>query len=247
MKKALVSIAIHNRSSLFDTSSTYLMANKCECDDCRSDDEEDYTKDEPIEKCEQLSIGYEKKRKECKALQKEPKALKQSFDELQASHECLKEDHEELGLAHTKPEKANSSLLEQAKEKETKIEQVIMTCDVGLTYDLIDESSYSPIIVAPTNPSYSTSTSTSSTSDRFTCDVSLMVENETLKKEVNELTHTLGNAYGGDARLLKCLGSQRFSLNKEGLGYTPKKGKAAFATHKVSFMKDNGRFCNRCK
>jgi hypothetical protein len=31
------------------------------------------------------------------------------------------------------------------------------------------------------------------------------------------------------------------------LGYTPKKGKAAFATHKVSFVKDNGRFCNRCK
>jgi hypothetical protein len=74
-----------------------------------------------------------------------------------------------------------------------------------------------------------------------------MVENETLKKEVNELTRALGNAYGGDARLLKCLGSQRFSLNKEGLGYTPKKGKAAFATHKVSFVKGNGRFCNRCK
>jgi hypothetical protein len=43
------------------------------------------------------------------------------------------------------------------------------------------------------------------------------------------------------------LGSQRFSLNKEGLGYTPKKGKAAFATHKPSFVKSNGRFYNRCK
>jgi hypothetical protein len=31
------------------------------------------------------------------------------------------------------------------------------------------------------------------------------------------------------------------------LGYTPKKGKAAFATHKPSFMESNGRFCNRCK
>ena len=57
----------------------------------------------------------------------------------------------------------------------------------------------------------------------------------------------LGNTYGGDARLLKCLGSQRFSLNKKGLGYTPKKGKAAFVTPKVNFMKGNGRFCNRCK
>jgi hypothetical protein len=30
--------------------------------------EEDYSKDELIEICEQLSTGYEKKRKECKAL-----------------------------------------------------------------------------------------------------------------------------------------------------------------------------------
>jgi hypothetical protein len=115
------------------------------------------------------------------------------------------------------------------------MEQMIVTCDVGLTCDLIDKSSYSPIIVVPTNPSCSTSTSTLSASDGLTCDVSLMVENETLKKEVNELTRALDNAYGGDARLLKCLDSQRFSLNKEGLGYTPKKGKMAFATHKVSF------------
>ena len=64
---------------------------------------------------------------------------------------------------------------------------------------------------------------------------------------MNELTHALGNAYGGDVRLLKCLGSQKFSLNKEGLGYTPKKGKAAFVTLKASFVKGNGRFYNRCK
>jgi hypothetical protein len=59
--------------------------------------------------------------------------------------------------------------------------------------------------------------------DGFTYDALLMVENETLKKEVNELTLALGNAYSGEARLLKCLGSQRFSLNKEELGYTPRK------------------------
>jgi hypothetical protein len=74
-----------------------------------------------------------------------------------------------------------------------------------------------------------------------------MVKNETLKKEVNKLTRVLGNAYGGDAHLLKCLGSQRFSLNKEGLGYTPKKGKAAFVTPKASFVKGNCQFCNRYK
>ena len=40
--------------------------------------------------------------------------------------------------------------------------------------------------------------------------------------------------------------SQR-ALYKEGLGYTPKKGKAAFAPHKTSFVKNNGRFCISCK
>ena len=98
-----------------------------------------------------------------------------------------------------------------------------MSCDVGLTYNILDESFYKPIVVTPTNPSCSTSTS--STSDGFTCDASLMVENKTLKKEVNELPRALGSAYGGDARLLKCLGSQRFSLNKEGLGYTLRKAR----------------------
>ena len=111
----------------------------------------------------------------------------------------------------------------------------------------LDESFYKPIVVAPTNPSCSTSTSTSLLSDGLTCDASLMVENETLKREVDDLTHALGMAYGGEARLLKCLGSQRFSLNKEGLGYTPKKGKAAFVTPKASFVRGNGRFCHSCK
>ena len=65
-----------------------------------------------------------------------------------------------------------------------------------------------------------------------------MVENETLKKEVNKLTYSLAKAYGGEGHLLMCLGSQRASLYKEGLGYTPKKGKAPFAPHKTSFCKE---------
>ena len=153
------------------------------------------------------------------------------------------EAHEKLGKTHSKLEKAHSSLIEQVKVEEAKKEQVIISCDVGLTCDLIDES----IFVAPTNTSCSTTTTTSPLSDGLICENSLKVENKTLKKEVSELTRAIGNAYGGDARLLKCLGSQRFSLNKEGLGYTSKKGKAVFVTPKVSFVKGNGRFCNRCK
>ena len=132
-------------------------------------------------------------------------------------------------------------LNEQNKKKH------VETCNVGLTCDLIDESLYKPIIVAPTNPSCSTSTSTSSSSDGLTCDTSLVVENENLKKEVTKLTHTLAKAYGGEDRLLMALGSQRASFYKERLGYTPKKAKAVFAPHKTSFVKNNGRFCTSCK
>ena len=113
-------------------------------------------------------------------MRKELKAIKQAFDELNASHD------EKLGKAHKKLEKAHSSLLDEQNKKKH-----VETCNVGLTCDLIDESLYKPIIIAPTNPSCSTSTSTSSNSDSFTCNASLMVENETLKKKVNELTHTL--------------------------------------------------------
>jgi hypothetical protein len=147
---------------------------------------------------------------------KEIKALKQAFDELNASHKRLEEAHKKLGKAHKKVEKAHSSLLNEQNEK-----KCVETCDKGLTCDIIDESFYKPIIVASTNPSCSTSTSISSSSDGFTYDASLMVENETLKKEVKELNHTLAKAYGGEDRLLICLGSQRASLNKRGIRIYP--------------------------
>jgi DNA repair ATPase RecN len=134
---------------------------------------------------------FDIKRRECEDLRKKIKALKQAFDELNASHERLDEAHEKLGKAH-KLEKAHSSLFNEKNEKKH-----IVTCDKGLTYDIIDESFYKSIIVASTNSSCSTSTFTLSSGDGFTCDASLMVENEILKKEVKELYHTLANAYGG--------------------------------------------------
>jgi hypothetical protein len=123
----------------------------------------------------------------------------------------------------------------------------VVTCDKGLTCDIIDESFYKPIMVASTNPPCSTSTSTSSSGDGFICGASLMVKNETLKKEVKELNHTLAKAYGGEDRLLICLGSQRASLYKEGLCSIPKKGNAAFDNHKTNFIRNNGRYCKSYK
>jgi hypothetical protein len=121
------------------------------------------------------------------------------------------------------------------------------TCNIGISCNIIDESFYKPIVVAPTNPSCSSSTSSSSSSDSFTCNSTLIVENDNLKKEVKELNHTLSKAYGGEDRLLMCLGSQRASLYKEGLGYNPKKGKVTFAPHKTHFVKNNGSYCKVCK
>ena len=51
------------------------------------------------------------------------------------------EAHEKLGKTHSKLEKSHSFLLEQAKK------EVIVTCDVGSTCELINESFYEPIIV----------------------------------------------------------------------------------------------------
>jgi hypothetical protein len=203
-----------------------------ECDEehdkskSESEDDDEPTKDELFDMLEDAKEHFDIKRRECKALTKELKALRKAFDELNASHESLKEDHEELGKAHKKLEKAHASLLSEQNEKKH-----VVTCEVGLTCDIIEESFYKPIVVGSTNPSCSISNSSSSSSDGFTCDASLMIENKTLKKEVNELTRALGKAYGGEDRLLMCLGSQRASLYKEGLGYTPKKDKATFAPH----------------
>ena len=68
-------------------------------------------------------------------MRKELKALKQAFDELNAFYERLKEAHEKLGKAHKKLQKAHSSLLGEQNEKEH-----VITCDKGLTCDIIDES-----------------------------------------------------------------------------------------------------------
>jgi hypothetical protein len=228
IKKALTSIAINNKPSIFDTPLTCLMAkhikikydvsddDECKSDACRSDDDDDkeYIKEELMDMCEQVHTYFEMKRKKCKELHKKIKFLEQSFDELNATHERLMEAHEKLGKAHSKLEKTHSSLIEQVKKEESKKEQVIVSCDVGLTCYILDESFYKPIIVAPTNPSCSAITSTSPLSNGFICDASLMVENKTLKKEVNELTRALGNAYGGDARLLKCFVAKGFLSTK---------------------------------
>ena len=77
IKKALASIAINNKPSIFDTPSTCLMAkptkvkydvsdDDCESDGCRSDDDDEYTKEELLDMCEQVHTCFEMKKKSAK-------------------------------------------------------------------------------------------------------------------------------------------------------------------------------------
>jgi hypothetical protein len=44
-----------------------------------------------------------------------------------------------------------------------------------------------------------------------------------------------------------CAWVAKYTSLQRGIGLYPKKGKAAFALHKTSFMKNSGRFCTSCK
>ena len=110
IKKALASIAINNKPSIFDTHSTCLMAKSTKVKYDVSDDDE-YSKEELMDMCEQVHTCFEMKRKECKELNKKVKFLKQFLDELNATHERLMEAYEKLSKAHSKLEKAHSSLI----------------------------------------------------------------------------------------------------------------------------------------
>jgi vacuolar-type H+-ATPase subunit I/STV1 len=174
--------------------------------DNENDDDDEPTKEQLYDLMQQTRDIAIAKDKECKKLSMKVAILEKVLRELKTTHESLVEDHENLSKAHSKLEKAHSLLLKQQAKKE-----IVVSCDIGVTCDIIDESFYEPIIMSNANPSCSSSStntdSTFTTSDGFTCDASLMVENETIKKEVDELTHVLGKAYGGETRLLKCLGS----------------------------------------
>jgi hypothetical protein len=122
-------------------------------------------------------------------------------------------------------------------------EVVVVTKDVGITCDLLDSS---------TSDSQPTSficdkCKISLENDDISCDESnIIIENEALVGRVNALTHDLEKAYGGKAKLDFILGSQRCSLNREGLGYLPKKGKNAFVKQKTIFVKECDKVCYKC-
>jgi Zinc knuckle. len=88
--------------------------------------------------------------------------------------------------------------------------------------------------------------SPSSSSCVSICDASLVVENNELKEQVAKLNKSLERCFKGKNTLDKILSEQRCILNKEGLGFIPKKGKKP--SHRATrFVKSNGKYCSKCR
>jgi 2-polyprenyl-3-methyl-5-hydroxy-6-metoxy-1,4-benzoquinol methylase len=148
-----------------------------------------------------------KEKEKFRTLKKLYKNLQVSFEELKTSHNNLKESCEKLVEAQ------NSSLVHEV---------VVVTEDVGITCDLLDSSTSEP---QPTSFICDKCKISLVNDNLAYVESQIIVENEALVGKVNALTHDLEKAYGGKAKLDFILGNQWCSLNHEGLGYVPKKGK----------------------
>nr|ABA98980.2 retrotransposon protein, putative, Ty1-copia subclass [Oryza sativa Japonica Group] len=164
------------------------------------------------------------------------------FEELYAYSEkdivkfkALKKDHASLEL-----KEAHDNLLSTTQHG--------AHIDVGISCDLLDDSATCHIAhVASSSIStscddlmYMPSPCSSSSSCVSICDASLVVENNELKEQVAKLNKSLERCFKGKNTLDKILSEQRCILNKEGLGFIPKKGKKP-SHHATRFVKRNVR------
>jgi hypothetical protein len=169
-----------------------------------------------------------KEKEKFRTLKKLYKNLQVYFEELKTSYNNLKESCENLVEAQ------NSSLVHEV---------VVVTEDVGITCDLLDSSTSDP---QPTS-FICDKCIFFLVNDDIGCDESkIIIENGALVGRVNALTHDLEKAYGGKAKLDFILGNQCCSLNREGLGYFPKKEKNAFVKQKTMFVKECDKVCHKC-
>jgi hypothetical protein len=182
-------------------------------------DDDGYSYDDLVRMLGEADDYMHKEKEKFRTLKDLYKALQVSFEELKTSHNNLKENCEKLVEAQ------KSSIVHEV---------VVVTKDIGVTCDLLDSPTSEP---QPTN-SVCDKCKISLTHDNIVYDESqIIVENKVLVGKVNALTHDLEKAYGGKAKLDFILGSQRCSLNREGLGYVPKKGNNAFVKKKYNVCK----------
>jgi hypothetical protein len=176
-------------------------------DDIDDIDDDGYSYDDLVRMLGEADDYMHKEKENFKTLKGLFKNLQVSFEELKTSHNNLKESCESLVKSQ------NSPLVHEV---------VVVPKDVGVTCNLFDSSTSDS---QPTN-FICDKCKVSLENDDISCDKSnIIVEKEILIEKVHTLTHDLEKAYGGKAKLDFILGSQHCSLNCEGLGYLPKKGK----------------------
>ncbi|XP_066373066.1 uncharacterized protein [Miscanthus floridulus] len=152
-KKAIASIAINNKSSLFDTPSTSFIAKatKVKYDESNGsdsesddDDDEEHSKEDLMDMLEQAHTCFETKRKECKELRKKLQTLEQSFDEFNATHERLIEAHEKLESPATKCERVRAETIMRNN-------RVFQSLGINATKDILNKTTVAKKAVAHEN------------------------------------------------------------------------------------------------
>nr|AAK50132.1 putative gag-pol polyprotein [Oryza sativa Japonica Group] len=241
-KKKMAVVAIKEAPSLF--APLCLMAKGSSkvtsLSDSESDDDcDDVSYDELVSMFEELHTYSEKEIVKFKALKKDHASLEVLYEELKTTHERLTISHEKLKEAH-------DNLLSTTQHG--------AHIDVDISCDLLDDSATCHIAhVASSSISTSCdnlmdmpSPCSSSSSCVSICDASLVVENNELKEQVSKLNKSLERCFKGKNTLDKILSEQRCILNKEGLGFIPKKGKKP-SHHATRFVKRNGKYCSKCR
>jgi hypothetical protein len=165
-------------------------------------------------------------------LKKKHVSLKEIYEELKTSHENLLDTHEKLKKAH------NSHISQEANN-----------CDLLDDMPNIDKLSKSRI---STSCDDLLAMSCSSNVDSFmngysSCDSIFIVENHELTNIVDCLTKAPLNCHSGENTYNKIWEYERFTLKHEGLGYIHKKNKSVFVNKKITFMKECGLYCSKCK
>jgi hypothetical protein len=172
-------------------------------------------------------------------------SLQNSFEERKTTHKNLKTSHESLNILlrtlkekHEELKEAHNSLL--AQEVKGKMSMGV-ECKILNTFP------------CSSNPSCSTSTS-SCISEDMSCD-SLLLEIKSLNKEIECLSNDLAQYFGSHVRFNHIWTNQKCTLEKNGLGYLPKKGKEAFIPKERIFVTSNVTYeeeeevkmCHKCK
>jgi FtsZ-binding cell division protein ZapB len=201
-------------------------------DEASEDEEDSLSYDDLVRMISESDDVLRKKSDKIAEWKRKYSSLLNSYEELKTSHENLKKSHEEL--------QASNEFLKESNEK-LKEAHVTLVAHETVKDKVVSCAKCDELKCAsccPSTSNFSCSTSISS----CTSDASLILENESLKKEVDCLSKDLAKWFGSHAKFNHCWTSQKFTLNRNGIDYEPKKGKSAFIPKKTIFEKSQVKY-----